>query len=83
MCGREELLQRLAARSCVPAAIAAAQPRDSITVVSWGGPYEHSQRKAYFEPFTDSTGVAIEVEQYNGGIEELREQVRSGNLAGI
>ncbi len=73
-----KLLQRLVAVFVMPAAIATAQPDDSITVVSWGGPYEHSQKRAYFEPFTDSTGVAIEVEQYNGGVEELREQVRSG-----
>lgn len=72
------LLRNLLAALLLPAAITAAQPRDSITVVSWGGPYEHSQLKAYFEPFTDNTGVVIEVEQYNGGIEELREQVRSG-----
>ncbi len=51
---------------------------ETLTVVSWGGAYEHSQRKAYFEPFTAKTGIEIEVVQYNGGIGEIRRQVESG-----
>ena len=49
----------------------AGQP-ESLTVVSWGGAYEASQRAAYFEPFTAETGVPIDVVQYNGGIDDLR-----------
>lgn len=51
-----------------------------LTIVSWGGAYEHSQRKAYFEPFTEQTGIPIEVVQYNGGIDDLRDQVESGRV---
>ena len=50
-----------------------------ITIVSWGGPYERSQRKAYFEPFTKQTGIRITIERYNGGLAELRKQVREAN----
>ena len=33
------------------------RPRDrTITVATWGGPYEHSQEKAYFEPFHAEDG---------------------------
>ncbi len=53
---------------------------ESLTVVSWGGAYEHSQTKAYFEPFTERTGIRINVEQYNGGIDEIRKQVESGRV---
>lgn len=53
---------------------------DSITIVSWGGPYERSQRKSYFEPFTARTGIEIKVEQYSGGITELRSQVNAGEV---
>lgn len=53
---------------------------ETLTVVSWGGAYEHSQTKAYFEPFTERTGIHIEVVQYNGGIEELRRQVESDRV---
>lgn len=52
----------------------------SLTIVSWGGAYERSQREAYFEPFTAATGIEIEVKRYNGGVEELRKQVNSGNV---
>ena len=50
----------------------------ALTVVSWGGPYERSQVKAYFEPFTAKTGIRIDVERYNGGLVELRRQAAEG-----
>ena len=46
----------------------------AITIVSWGGSYERSQVKAYFEPFTKKTGIRIDVEKYDGGLAELRRQ---------
>ena len=39
----------------VPTASAA----DQLTIVSWGGAYQESQRKAYYEPFMKETGVKI------------------------
>lgn len=62
---------------CLPPAAAAAE---TLTVVSWGGAYEHSQQKAYFEPFAEATGIEINVVQYNGGVDELRQQVESGDV---
>ena len=62
------------------AATASTDPYRAITVVSWGGPYERSQRKAYFEPFTKATGIRIDVERYDGGLEELRRQVNGGDV---
>ena len=62
------------------AAAASTDPYRAITVVSWGGPYERSQRKAYFEPFTKATGIRIDVERYDGGLEELRRQVNGGDI---
>jgi len=58
----------------------AAMAAETLTVVSWGGAYEYSQTKAYFGPFTERTGIEIRVEQYNGGIDEIREQVESGRV---
>ena len=63
-----------------PDPASAASPDRAITVASWGGPYEHSQVKAYFEPFTKATGIRIDVERYDGGLEELRRQVNGGGL---
>ena len=55
-------------------------PDRTITVATWGGPYEHSQEKAYFEPFTGKTGIRIETARYGGGLAELRRQVGSGEI---
>jgi len=56
----------------------AAAAEQVLTVLSWGGAYEASQRAAYFDPFERESGVEVRVARYDGGIEELREQVRSG-----
>lgn len=64
-----------AAALCFPPAFA-----ETLTIVSWGGAYERSQVKAYFEPFTAKTGITIRVEQYDGGLDELREQVENGRV---
>lgn len=52
--------------------------QETLTVISWGGAYEESQRAAHFEPFTHATGVAVKVEQYNGGLAELRAEMADG-----
>ena len=53
---------------------AAEAPARTVTVATWGGPYERSQVKAYFEPFTEKTGIRIRIERYDGGLAELRRQ---------
>ena len=53
---------------------------ESLTVVSWGGEYTHSQVKAYHEPFEKLTGVRIDSVDYSGGLTEIRSQVKSGNV---
>ncbi|MDX1597967.1 MAG: ABC transporter substrate-binding protein [Marinobacter sp.] len=51
-----------------------------LTVATWGGAYEESQRAAYFEPFTEQTGIEVRTVVYNGGLQVLREQVASGEV---
>ena len=64
-----------------PGAHAASEASDrTITVATWGGPYEHSQAKAYFEPFTTKTGIRVRTERYEGGLAELRRQVSRGEI---
>ncbi|MCY4452833.1 MAG: extracellular solute-binding protein [Immundisolibacterales bacterium] len=63
------------------AVAAPADPYRAITVATWGGPYEESQLRAYFAPFTERTGIRIETERYAGGLEELRRQVKAGDIA--
>ncbi|MDE0488160.1 MAG: ABC transporter substrate-binding protein [Gammaproteobacteria bacterium] len=51
---------------------------ESITVVSWGGSYARACQQAYHESFTDETGIEILLEDYNGGLAQVRAQVDAG-----
>lgn len=62
-----------------PGGPAAAEDR-AITVVSWGGIYQKSQREAYFKPFMDETGIAIEEQEYDGDFDDVIVQVESGDV---
>src|SRR5437764_4415623 len=53
---------------------------DSVTVVSWGGAYQDSVRKAFFEPFMKETGGKIVEEEFNGEIAKIRAMVESNNV---
>ena len=53
---------------------------ESLTFVSWGGSYERASRKALLEPFSEATGIDIEVEVYNGGLAQIRAQVETGSV---
>lgn len=46
--------------------------RRVLTIVTWGGAYEASQRAAYFAPFTRATGIEVETVRYDGGTAALR-----------
>lgn len=61
-------------------ALAGTAAAETLTILTWGGAYERSQAKAYFEPFTALTGVDIRTEQYNGGIEALQQQVKNDSV---
>lgn len=45
----------------------------TLTVVTWGGAYEQSQREAYFDPFTAATGIEVETVRFDGGLQKLRQ----------
>lgn len=47
-----------------------------LTVVTWGGAYEASQRAAYFEPFTAKTGIPVKTVRYDGDVQALRDHLR-------
>ncbi len=59
------------------AAVAGDRP---LTVVSWGGSYARACVKGYHERFTAETGIAINLEDYNGGLAQIRAQVDVGNV---
>ena len=49
-----------------------------ITFVSWGGAYTASQQKAYIDTWDKGGGVTVE--NYNGGLGEIKAQVEAGNV---
>ncbi|MFO7859374.1 MAG: ABC transporter substrate-binding protein [Ectothiorhodospiraceae bacterium] len=61
-------------------AAAADEEERTVTVLSWGGAYEEAQRAAWFEPFTEATGIQVEVARYDGGLAELREAAAAGDV---
>ena len=52
----------------------------TLTVVSWGGSYGRASARAFHGPFSAETGVPIVVEDYNGGLAQIRAQVETGNV---
>lgn len=51
-----------------------------LTITTWGGAYTRSQVLAYFRPYEEQTGTALEIERYNGGLAEIRQQVEALNI---
>jgi len=59
--------------------VATARAGDDITITSWGGAYQDSQRKAFFDPYTAAGNKVTEAE-YNGEIAKLRAMVEAKNV---
>jgi putative spermidine/putrescine transport system substrate-binding protein len=51
-----------------------------LTVVSWGGAYTKSQMLAFVDPYRQMKKRWVNVENYNGGLAQIRGQVRSLNV---
>lgn len=65
-----------------PAAGFADDDDKELTIVSWGGAYEESQRRAYYEPYTEETGTEITQESKSAnGLSNVRAQVESGDVS--
>jgi len=56
------------------------QAPEALTVATWGGAYQESQRRAYFDPFTEATGIPIKTVHYDGGIDVLKKHLDSGRV---
>ena len=54
-----------------------ARAQETITVVSWGGSYARASVKAYHQRFTAETGIEIRLEEYNGGLAQIRAQAET------
>jgi putative spermidine/putrescine transport system substrate-binding protein len=69
----------IAAALVAGAAFISAARADELTITSWGGAYQDSQRKAYYEPFMKAGNKIIE-EEYNGEIAKIRAMVEAKNV---
>ncbi len=49
---------------------------DELTVVSWGGAYSESQRKAFYEPY-NAAGNKITEAEYNGEVAKIKAMVEA------
>ena len=58
-------------------AVAAENP---VVWVSWGGSYGAAEKKSYIDPWMKMTGNKAVMEDYNGGVSQIRAQVESGNV---
>lgn len=52
----------------------------NLTFTSWTGPYMRSQMLGFVRPYEKENGVRVDVKHYNGGINEIRDQVESANV---
>ncbi len=80
MTGARESMTLIAAFAAALLSAQTAQAAESLTVVSWGGAYTRSQVEAYMKPYTEKTGVAFNVVDYNGGLDQVERQVESGTI---
>ncbi len=58
----------------------AAAQAQTLTLVSYGGSYGRAVERAWVEPFEAETGIEMRMEDYNGGLAQIRAQVESGNV---
>lgn len=52
----------------------------TLTVVSFGGSYARACVEGYHKAFTEETGIRIKLEDYNGGLAQIRAQVDAGSV---
>ncbi len=66
--------------SMAGASPALAQSQQTLTVVSFGGAYGATQKKHQLDPYAEATGTRILLENYAGGVAEMKAQVESNNI---
>ncbi len=52
----------------------------SVTAVSWGGSYGRAIDEGVNIPFAEESGIRVAVEDYNGGLAQIRAQVEIGEI---
>lgn len=66
--------------SCALLCVAQFGHARSLTVVSWGGSYENAQVATTIDPFQKASGINVKVDNYSGGVAQVRSQVETKNV---
>lgn len=53
---------------------------ESMTIVSWGGSFQQTEAKAWFEPFAKATGITVHQDTWGGQLSKIRAMVDTGNV---
>lgn len=59
---------------------AAAPAMADLTIISFGGAAQQAQEKAFYQPFTQATGIKIHPGEYNGEQAKIKAMVMAGNV---
>ncbi len=73
------------AAACIALAnlpVSPVQAAEEVTIVSWGGSYSASQRKAFYEPYAEETGVEVLEDEWSGDMAKIRAMVDTGTYQG-
>ncbi|SAK46885.1 extracellular solute-binding protein [Caballeronia pedi] len=76
---RTNIKAQCAALALAAFATVSAQAAETLNVVTFGGAYEAAAKKAYFDPFTQATGVNFSLESYDGGLAKLSAMEQAKN----
>ncbi|MDX1528339.1 MAG: ABC transporter substrate-binding protein [Gammaproteobacteria bacterium] len=77
---KTKIIAPVAALVVLASTVAIAAPEKPLTVVSWGGSYTRSQMLAYVKPYREANNEWVQMETYNGGLQEIRRQVETANV---
>lgn len=78
--GSSNMLGALAMAVAVLGGASAVSAHTDLRVVNFGGAQARSHMLALVRPYEELTGKVIEMDEYNGGIEEIRRQVDAANV---
>ncbi|GAB7528350.1 ABC transporter substrate-binding protein [Pseudomonas sp. 3A(2025)] len=73
-------MKKLALCIAISAVCLQATAADSLTIVTYGGALAAAQTQAAIKPFSEKTGVKTILEDYSGGIAQLKAQVETKNV---
>lgn len=75
-------MKKLLILSTTLAGVAFSAAAQEVNVVSWGGAYERSQVEAYNKPFTEKTGIKVNMIAADNPATPLKAQFEAKNITG-